>query len=201
MKFKNSITTILIVVISGFFIIANYAPTITWGSLGLQDHLLLINKAIFNDGQVHGVYAGEWWRVFTVALTHANWLHLGSNMLFFYQLGNSVERYYGKSRYVIILLVSLVAASFAALQLMPINEPSVGASGMLFGLLGVMLVNGKRMGIDYRQVVSLLVLNLIITFSLPNIAWQAHMGGFVGGVVIALIVQTIPRRPAFQSWE
>src|ERR1700693_3914583 len=130
MKLKNSLTTTLIVVIAGFFIIANYAPTITWGHLTLQDNLLLIRKAVFNDGQVHGVYAGEWWRVFTVVLTHANWLHIGSNMLVLFQLGNIVERYYGKARYAILLLASLVVSSFAALILMPANQPSVGASGM-----------------------------------------------------------------------
>ena len=88
MKLKNSLTTVLIVVIVGFYVIAAYAPTITWGTLGLQDQLLLVNKAIFPDNMVHGVFAGEWWRIFTVALTHASWLHLGSNMLVLFQLGN-----------------------------------------------------------------------------------------------------------------
>ena len=115
MKLKNSLTTNLIVVISGFFIIANYAPKITWGGLGLQDNLLLINKAIFSDGRIHGVFAGEWWRVFTVVLTHASWIHLGMNMLVLFQLGTIVERFYGLTRYAFILLISTVGASFASL--------------------------------------------------------------------------------------
>ncbi len=204
MKLKNSLTTVLIFIIVAFYIIATYAPSITWGSLGLQEHLFLINKAVFPDNQVHGVYAGEWWRIFTVVLTHASWLHLGSNMLVLFQLGNIVERYYGKGRYAVVLLVSLVASSFAAVQLMPVNEPSVGASGMIFGLFGVMLVSGKRMGVDYRQVVGLLVFNLIITFTLSNIAWQAHIGGLIGGFVVGLIIDRLPRpkRQGFiQSWE
>src|ERR1700685_2117218 len=188
MKLKNSLTTTLIVVISSFFIIATYAPNISWGHLPLQDNLLLIRKAFFSDGRVHGVYAGEWWRIFTVALTHASWLHLGSNMLVFFQLGNIVERYYGKTRYAILLLASLVISSFAALQLMPANVPSVGASGMIFGLFGVMLVSGKRMGVEYPVVVGLIVLNLVITFAIPNIAWQAHIGGLVGGVFTGVIL-------------
>ena len=193
MKLKNSLTTTLIVVISGFFIIANYAPTITWGGLGLQEHLLLINKAVFNDNQVHGVFAGEWWRVLTVVLTHANWLHLGSNMLVFFQLGNIIERFYGRARYGFILLASTLVASFSVLWLDPVNQPSVGASGMIFGLFGVMLVTGKKMGVDFRQVMGLLVLNIAFSF-VPGVDWHAHAGGLVGGLLAALALQTIPSR-------
>ena len=190
MKLKNSLTTTLIVVISGFFVIATYAPTITWGGLGLQDHLLLINKAVFNDGQIHGVFAGEWWRVLTVVLTHANWLHLGSNMLVFFQLGNIVEHFYGRARYSFILLSSALVASFSSLWLDPVNQPSVGASGMIFGLFGVMLVSGKRMGVDYRQVMGLLVLNIAFSF-VPGVNWHAHAGGLIGGLLAALVLQVI----------
>lgn len=193
MKLKNSLTTTLIVVISGFFIIANYAPTITWGGLGLQEHLLLINKAVFNDNQVHGVFAGEWWRVLTVVLTHANWLHLGSNMLVFFQLGNIIERFYGRARYSFILLASTLVASFSVLWLDPVNQPSVGASGMIFGLFGVMLVTGKKMGVDFRQVMGLLVLNIAFSF-VPGVDWHAHAGGLVGGLLAALALQTTPSR-------
>jgi rhomboid protease GluP len=200
MKLKNSLTTTLIVVISGFFIVAKYAPAITWGGIGLQDHLLLINKAVFSDNQVHGVFAGEWWRVFTVVLTHAGWLHIGSNMLVFFQLGNIVESHYGKPRFGIILLVSALVASFSSLWLDPANQPSVGASGMIFGLFGVMLITGKRMGVDFRQILGLLLLNIAFSF-VPGVDWHAHAGGLVGGLLTALIFQAIPRRPVRQNWE
>jgi membrane associated rhomboid family serine protease len=185
MKLKNSLTTVLIFIIVAFYIVAAYAPTITWGSLGLQEHLLLIRKAIFPDNQVHGVFAGEWYRVVTVALTHASWFHLGSNMLAFFQLGNIVERYYGRTKYAILLAASLLSSSAVALWLLPVNAPAVGASGMIFGLFGIMLVTGRRMGVDYRQVLGLIVLNLVITFAIPGIAWQAHIGGLIGGYLAA----------------
>ncbi len=200
MKIKSSLTTTLIVVIAGFFIVATYAPTITWGGLGLQDHLLLINKAIFSDNQLHGVFAGEWYRVLTVVLTHASWLHMGSNMLVLFQLGNLVEHFYGRTRYGLILIISAVAASFASLWLDPVNQPSVGASGMIFGLFGVMLISGKRMGVDYRQVMGLLVLNIVFSF-VPGVDWHAHAGGFVGGLLVAALLQAFPRRRARSSWE
>jgi membrane associated rhomboid family serine protease len=202
MKLKNSLTTNLIVVIAGFFIVAKYAPTVTWGSLGLQDHLLLINKAIFNDGQVHGVFAGEWWRVLTVVLTHSSWLHLASNMLVLFQLGNIVENFYGKTRFSIILLVAALSASAASLWLDPVNQPSVGASGMIFGLFATMLVSGRRLGVDPRQVMGLLVLNIAFSF-VPGVDWHAHAGGFIGGLIASLILQALPprRRRATSVWE
>ena len=201
MKLKNSLTTNLIVVITGFFIVATYAPTVTWGGLGLQDHLLLINKAIFSDNQIHGVFAGEWWRVFTVVLTHASWLHLGSNMLVLFQLGNLVEHFYGRTRYALILIASAVTASFAILWLDPVNQPSVGASGMIFGLFGVILISGKKMGVDYRQVMGLLALNIAFSF-VPGVDWHAHAGGFLGGVVVAALLTVFPQhRQSHQIWE
>jgi len=201
MKLKNSLTTSLVVIILGFFIIANYAPKVTWGSLGLVDHLLLINKAVFSDNRLHGVFAGEWWRIFTVILTHQNWQHVGFNMIAFFQLGNITERFYGRSRYVILLIVSTVASSLLFLLLVPANQASVGASGMIFGVFGAMVVSGKRMGIDYPQLMVWVVINLVITFTSSNIAWQAHVGGFVAGVVLAYAFKAVPRRRTFQAWE
>ena len=189
-------TTSFVVIIIGFFIVAKYAPTITWGSLGLQEHLLLINKAIFPDNQLHGVFAGEWYRIFTVVLTHASWMHLASNMLVFFQLGNLVEIFYGKLRYSAILLISALVASFVCLYLNPVNQPSVGASGMIFGLFGVMLAVGKKMGVDYRQVLGLLALNIVFSFA-PGVDWHAHAGGFIGGLLAGYILQFTKRKPSY----
>jgi len=196
MKLKESITTSFIGVIVGFFIVATYAPTITWGSLGLQSQLLLINQAVFPDGQLHGVFAGEWYRTLTVVLTHAGWLHLASNMLVFFQLGNIVENFYGKVRYSAILAISTLAASSTCLFLDPANVPSVGASGMIFGLFGVMLAAGKKMGVDYRQVLGLLALNIVFSFA-PGVNWHAHAGGFVGGLIAGYLLQFTKRKPTY----
>lgn len=69
---------------------------------------------------------------------------------------------------------------------------------MIFGLFGVMLVTGKRMGVDYRQVLGLIILNLAITFAIPGIAWQAHIGGLVGGYVAAQLFQSFSKPRPFQ---
>jgi len=123
------------------------------------------------------------------------------NMLVLFQLGNIVEGYYGRTRYSIILLASTVSASFASLLLDPLNQPSVGASGMIFGLFGAMALTGKKMGVDYRQVMAYLVLNLVIGFAIPNVDWHAHVGGLIGGLLAALILQALPRHRIPQRWE
>jgi membrane associated rhomboid family serine protease len=200
-KLKNSITTVLISVIVAVYIVAHYALSITWGGVPLQDQLLLVGKIPLNDGTSLGVFGGQWWRVLTVALTHANWLHLGFNMMAFFQLGNIIERYYGRVRYSVILFLSLVTSSLVAVWLLPAGQPCVGASGMIYGLFGALLVMGKRAGVDYRQLVGNIVINLIITFSIPGIAWQAHLGGLVGGIGAAFLIQSLRQNPSRQTWE
>jgi membrane associated rhomboid family serine protease len=184
-KLKNSLTTLLIVLICGAYLVATYVPNLTFGGLGLRENLFLIKNAQFPDGSLHGVDQHEYWRIFTVALTHAGWLHLGSNMLAFFQLGNNIERYFGKVRYAIILLISLASASVISLYFAAPNIPSVGASGMIFGLFGAILVTSRKMGAEYKEVLGLVVLNLALTFVIPNIDWHAHVGGLVGGALAA----------------
>ena len=67
---------------------------------------------------------------------------------------------------------------------------------MIFGLFGVMLAVGKRMGVDYRQVLGLLVLNIVFSFA-PGVDWHAHAGGFIGGLVAGYILQFTKRRPTY----
>ena len=99
--------------------------------------------------------------------------------------GNNIERYFGKVRYAIILLISLASASLISLYFAAPNIPSVGASGMIFGLFGAILVTSRKMGADYKEVLGLVVLNLALTFVIPNIDWHAHVGGLAGGALAA----------------
>ena len=72
---------------------------------------------------------------------------------------------------------------------------------MIFGLFGAMVLTGKKMGVDYRQVMGYLVLNLVIGFAIPNVDWHAHVGGLIGGLLAALVLQALPRRRIQQRWE
>jgi membrane associated rhomboid family serine protease len=70
----------------------------------------------------------------------------------------------------------------------------IGASGAIYGLFGAFFVLAKRLRIDPKGIVILLAINLVITFSVPGISWQAHIGGLVTGAVIAVAYDRAPAK-------
>ena len=125
---------------------------------------------------------GEWWRLISGAFLHANLLHVGFNMLLLWLLGRELEQMLGTSRFGLIYLIALLAGSFGALFHYP-DAPTVGASGGVFGLMGSAVVVQKASGGRIRDsgILGLLVLNLITTFTFPNISIGGHIGGLLGG--------------------
>ena len=184
---SRSITNISIAVITGFFIAAEYLYP------HLQEHLFLFKYATLEDGQFHGTAAGEWWRFFTVALTHASWLHLVMNMLFFHQIGTLLEAYFGRVKYLLLITLSLLGASFISNYFANPLVPAVGASGMIYGLFGAFIVISKRVGADQRSIYITLALNIAITFGVPNIDWHAHLGGLITGATVAYLLLLLNR--------
>ncbi len=183
---KRNATTTLITVISGFYLLTLLKPA--W-----QENLFLINKAILSDGVVHGVGAGEWYRILTVALVHGGLMHLGFNMYALLVLGNPLEAAFGRARFLTIFFVALITGSLASLYLNPQNQPSVGASGALFGLFGAFAVAGRKIGADLRSIMVLLGINFAISFVVPNVDWHAHLGGLIGGALVAAALVRIPK--------
>ena len=177
MKRQNSLTTLLIVVITGSFLIEKFLYPDLFGKFALA-------------GSSYTTEHSQYYRFLTVALLHAGWMHLLFNMLALLQLGTIVENFLGELRYIIVLLASLLAGSFMSWHFMSPQGSSVGASGMIFGLFGSLLVLGKRAGADPKQVLSLVIVNLLFTF-FPgsNIDWHAHVGGLLGGVLATLVVR------------
>jgi membrane associated rhomboid family serine protease len=86
--------------------------------------------------------------------------------------------------------VSLLTGSFGALLVTP-HSPTVGASGAIFGLMGAAAVEMRARQIPIMQsgVGGLILLNLVISFTLPGISWGGHIGGLIGGAVAALVIQ------------
>jgi membrane associated rhomboid family serine protease len=141
------------------------------------------------------VEAGEYERLITSAFLHGSLLHLASNMLALYIVGAPLERVLGTARYLAIYLASALGGSLLALLLSPPDTLGVGASGAVFGLFGALVVLRNRVGADARGVATLIGLNLVISFAVPGISWQAHIGGLVTGVVAALLLGGWRRRP------
>ena len=189
MNAKRSITTSFIAVISGVFFLANGISYLNIEPIypHLQDQLSLFRNAWFSydPSTLHGVQTGEYWRLFTVALTHANLIHLVLNMLAFYQIGTPLENFFGKTKYLALFFLSLLSASLLSVYSGPANSVAVGASGAIYGLFGAMLVVGKRLGADLKNMLLIIGLNFAATFSIPGIDWRAHVGGFIGGAAVS----------------
>src|SRR5881227_4242261 len=129
---------------------------------------------------------GDWWRLITAAFLHASLIHIGFNMYFLWFAGAPVEAALGRGRFLLIYVVSGLAGSAGALVLDPLR-PTVGASGAIFGVLGAGLVLERQR--DYvfgGSALGIIVINLVITFSIPNISIGGHLGGLIAGALCAL---------------
>lgn len=132
----------------------------------------------------------EPWRMLTSVFTHSTsfWAHILFNMYALYFLGTVLEPIFGRLRFFALFMVSGFAGSVGVLLISPITSVVVGASGAVFGLFGALLVlQLKRRG-ELKQIIVLLVINGLIGF-IPgiNIAWQAHLGGLIGGALLAAV--------------
>jgi membrane associated rhomboid family serine protease len=132
---------------------------------------------------------GELHRLVTGAFLHGGLIHLGLNMLVLFILGRLLEPGIGGPRLAAIYFVSLLAGAFGALLLNP-DRVTVGASGAIFGLMAAAFVIARRRGMDAlsNEIGVLVGINLLITFTIPNISIGGHLGGLVGGALAALVV-------------
>jgi membrane associated rhomboid family serine protease len=129
----------------------------------------------------------------TAMFAHQAVWHIGFNMLSLWWLGGPLEAALGRVRYLALYFVSGLAGSALTYLLASPTESSLGASGAIFGLFGATAVLMRRLNYDMRPILALLVINLIFTFGWGNIAWQAHIGGLVAGVVVGYAMVHAPR--------
>jgi len=135
----------------------------------------------------------EPWRMITSAFLHStDILHIAFNMYALWILGSALEPAFGRLRFTALYLISAFAGSVGVLLLSPIDTPVVGASGAVFGLFGALFVVQKKRGGDVRQIIVLLVINAALGFIIPNIAWQAHLGGLIAGALCAVVIAYAP---------
>lgn len=145
------------------------------------------------------VDAGEWWRIFTPVLLHAGLYHILFNMWALWVLGPQIERGVGTWPFVTVYLASAGVGGAFAYFLGDPRSVAVGASGAIFGLFGIWLnwavrrrntAHGRAL---LRQIGFLLLLNAALPLIIPNIAWEAHLGGLVGGFVIGELWSRVQR--------
>ncbi|MFC4554808.1 rhomboid family intramembrane serine protease [Georgenia faecalis] len=144
------------------------------------------------------------YRFLTAAFLHSGFLHLAINMYALWVVGSVLEPALGRWRYLSLYLLSALGGSVGVLLLAsPANDswytPVVGASGAVFGLFAAIALTMRRLGRDSTQILGLIAINAVIGFVVPNIAWQAHLGGLIVGGVLAAIYLYTPRRKLWIS--
>jgi membrane associated rhomboid family serine protease len=158
------------------------------------DWALIGQAQVFPSGELIGVGEGEWYRLITSAFLHGGIIHLGFNMLMLYWIGGPIEEAIGRVRFLILYLVSGLAGAAGALLMTDANAITVGASGAIFGLLGAALVfERQRTMVLGGSALSIIVVNLVLTFAVPNISIGGHVGGLVGGALGGLALSRFGR--------
>jgi membrane associated rhomboid family serine protease len=202
----TSVTSVLLVLMGiGYLleIVAGGAGSLMGGPNSLQLVRLgaSVGLAQLPDGEVVGIAAGETWRMLTAVFLHGSILHLLMNAWALWIFGPIVERELGRVRFLLIFVTTGVFASAAsfAFASAPV-QVSVGASGAIFGIVGAFVSYNYRhrelavAAARLRGLVPFLILNVILSISIPLIDWRAHLGGFVGGLVAGVVAEGWGRR-------
>jgi len=152
---------------------------------------------------------GDFLTIFTSMFMHGGWLHIGGNMLYLWIFGDNVEDRFGHIRYLVFYLTCGIAATFAQLAFsLGSGIPNLGASGAIAGVLGayVLLFPQRRvtvvLGYGVAQMPALIVIGLWFVLQLfsgigsiaqtadtGGVAYMAHIGGFIAGIVLAFILR------------
>jgi membrane associated rhomboid family serine protease len=175
----------------GIDVVLTQGDTLTGGLLGGgvgplgEQHL--INAFAVRDG--------EWWRILTSAFFHLGPIHIAFNMYVLYLYGPLAERMYGPIEFAAIYLLCAAGGSVLTILVDPVQS-AAGASGAIFGLVGLLFVVSRRhhavLGREARSVVagigSYLVFLLIFTFVVPGISWTGHLGGLIVGAALGFLL-------------
>lgn len=142
---------------------------------------------------------GDWWRLFTASFIHIGFFHIMFNMYFLYNIGPIFERLYGSVGFLIIYLVCGIFGNLVSYAFGDVYTVSAGASTSLYGFLGIAI----GMMLVYRDdailhsfgasFVSIVVINVIYSFLMPGVGVLGHLGGFVGGFILANALPVVGR--------
>lgn len=161
----------------------------------------------------------EPWRFLTAAFAHSpsGFMHIGFNMFALWITGQYLEPLLGRIKFLTLFLISAIGGSVGYLLLAQLPErmgqpsgwttPTVGASGAVFGLFAAVLVLNRHLGRETGSILGVLAINAVLGFVLPNIAWQAHLGGAVTGAALAVVLaltapkgQTVAETASRRRW-
>lgn len=160
---------------------------------GAEIHGTVIDEGVLFRAAIAAGHS-QYWRLVTSAFLHENFVHIGFNMYLLYVLGLMLEPAIGSMRFAAIYFTAMLAGSFGVV--FATANPSLGASGAIFGLMGAAVVELRARGISVQQsgIGGLIVINLILSFTLANISVGAHIGGLIGGLLAGLAIRTADDR-------
>jgi membrane associated rhomboid family serine protease len=174
---------------------------VAWARPSIVNDLEMLGYARYGfGGPLHGVAAGEWYRLITSAFLVPGVGGLGLvdiafNMWALIFVGPSLEGLLGRLRFLSVYLLSAVGGGVMYYFLAAPNAPAAGASGAIFGLFGAWFVVARRLRQDSRGIVILIVINLALSFFYHDyIAWQAHIGGLLTGALVTAAYVYAPRK-------
>ncbi len=176
---------------------------VAWVRPGIINDLEMVGYAPYTrGGPVHGVAAGEWYRLITSAflvpgagLSGLGLMDILFNMWALVFVGPSLEGLLGRARFLAVYLLSAVGGAAMYYFLAPPYNAAAGASGAIFGLFGAWFVVSRRLKLDTRGIVILIAINLALSFFFHNtIAWQAHIGGLLTGALLTAAYVYAPRK-------
>jgi rhomboid protease GluP len=179
-------------------------PWVTYTILGVTIAVFLAQQAssMFLGGDLPAalgmkinqyIIQGEYWRLFTPALLHGSWIHIGFNMYALFSFGTGLERVYGHGRFFLLYLLGAFAGNVASFMFS--ENPSLGASTAVFGLVAAEGIyyfqNRKIYGGQSRAVLQNIVMvigiNLFYGFTTTSIDNFGHLGGLLGGALFAFL--------------
>jgi len=180
-------------------------PLVTFVLIGLNVLVFLIEQARGQSFIRQWTFApflgdSEPWRFLTAAFLHdpGTLLHIGFNMYALWILGQFLEPVLGRWRFISAYLLAALGGSVMVLLLASPDALSwrtgvYGASGAVFGLFGMVVLVLRRLRRDARSILVILAINAAIPIFVPNISWQAHVGGFLVGLVLGAVFAYAPR--------
>ena len=184
-------------------------PIVTYGLLVINIVLFLITaidcsdlfnistSTIYKFGGLVNITStsnlSDYLRIFTSGFLHAGIIHLAFNMYALYVIGPQLESFFGKVKYAIIYVGSIIFGNLLSLLFLQGNYISCGASGAIFGLLGSLVYFGYHYRVYLSdvirsQIIPLIVINLLLGVLISGINIVAHVGGLIGGVLVSKAV-------------
>lgn len=154
------------------------------------DFVNTTSDMIYKFGQVNilVLYGGQYYQLLTSLFIHGNIAHLFGNMLFLFIFGLRAEEIFSLPEYLAIFFLGGLTGNLFSLFLLPLNLPSVGASGAIFAIFGAITIYARRTVSESIIGALLYAMFWVFLSAGPNVNNFAHIGGLLVGLVLGYII-------------